>query len=227
MGGRRVAQPKRAPKRTPRYRGSGGKRARSDEALREALELLANNDAASMARARAPSLAERVRGKFTWASVGEWAASEVGARLLERAALEESVDEAKELMTRLQQRDGARNARVTTALRDKITLVHAVAVTLDELTRVADGTLRASYDTAGRASALLTRWVRLGGQKAGWARALMETATAEVLGDPAASAGLKASYTRALAAWLPPPGGGGSAAPAGERVEWTDADDLL
>lgn len=218
---RRATQPKRAPKRRER-RYRGGKRARADEPLHEALDLLGNNDAASIAKARAPSLAERVRGKFTWASVGEWVASEVGARLLDRTAMEESVDAAKELYARLQQRDGARNARVTTALRDRIAHVHSVAVTLDELTRVAGDTLVASYDTAGRASTLLRRWLALGGQKAGWPRALMEAATARVLGS-AASAGVKASYTRALAAWLPPPNGG----LIGERVEWTDADDLL
>ena len=138
---RAIAARKSATKRIA-YRS--GKRARADDAMHEALSLLANNDSASMARVHAPSLAEHVRGKFTWAAVGEWVAMTIGARLIARGELSDAVDDARELHVRLQQRDAARNARVTAALRDKIMLVYAVAVTLDEVLRVAAGDLVAS-----------------------------------------------------------------------------------
>ena len=205
-----------------RYRSSGKQRTRNDDALHEALNLLADNDAASMARVHAPSLSERVRGKFTWATVAEWVAGELGSRIVERGAPHaETVDDAKELMVRLDQRDATRSVRVTAALRDKILLVHTTAVTIDELERVSDGNLVANYETAGRASSLLMRWLRLGGSKDGWARTLMEDATAKVL-TSSASAGVKAFYTRSLAVWLPKPSE--LQLPVGESIEWSDTE---
>ena len=218
--------PKASPRKavTQRYR-SGKKRARAP--LDEALDLLTHNDAASMARADASGLKEHVRGKPTWASVGEWAAEAIAARLRAAtgaAALEEAASEAATLHARLLERDAIKGARVTIQLRERIGTVHAVASTLHTMLQLRDGARAPSYELAGKALVLYRGWLKLGGQRNAFVRQLMEAAVGAVL-QSAASAGIKAQFTRALSSWQQ--AAPAVAAPDGEVVTWDESDDLL
>ena len=193
------------------YRNGGGE-AFHGPALEEALALLSHNDFQNLARRRAT----HVRGKLSWTRLAEGAARGIGSELAAARTdgeVDEAVERAEELRARLEARDALPGVRITAQTRHAVGQVARAARALDELRRVADGTLRPDHDTAARAGALRVRMRALGGE--GSARRLVEAAAAAVLGS-GASEGVKVGYTRALAAWLPPEERAGSA------VEWDD-----
>lgn len=200
-----------------------------DEGLEQALKLLRENESSALARARPAKLVPFLKAKPTWATVGTLAADAITARLLgarnDNELLRASVD-AKELHARLLERDATRTQRVTSVLRNRIQQLQAVGACLDELKRIKAGQLAPSMDTAGRASVLHRRWIAIGGDKQDAAvRTLLEAATGKVLSSNAEQA-IKGLYMRGLGWWLPQPPQL-TAAPSGERVQWTDEDDGL
>ena len=107
------------------------------------------------------------------------------------------------------------------------------------------------FDSLGLLLSLRTRWYALRREHASeldadWVRALAQQASGKVLSHADASQGLKAMATRAVSAWTPqdeearsrvsPSDSSGpppkriklaSESTDGERVQWTDEDDLL
>ena len=199
---RSLAHRTAAPK-TARYRGAGKRqRAASDEALDEALHLMAIQSAEKLARQHA----QHVTVRLTWANLGELCVRALTQRLLalqSDAELDALVDQARLLRERLQQRDEAKSGRVTTATRDGILLVSGCALVLQQLRRIRDGKLAPSFDNAGLASTLRSRWRRVGDVPP-YVRGVVQAAIGKVL-TSSATEGVRNFYSRILAHWTEAP----------------------
>eukprot|EP00966_Prymnesium_polylepis_P103532 2397279-Prymnesium_polylepis.1 len=170
---------------------------------------------------------------------GEEGISAALLSIASRDDLENAVEHANELSTRLGARDAVRGARVTNDARHSIQIVESVARTLRELQAVRDGKIEPTYDTAGRMLALRQRWSRLlpnapmTSRTNRWIETLLQEAVAAALKSNATD-GVKSQHTRALQQWLPTPTPPGSLSSTqsdyshspGTKVEWDSDDDL-
>lgn len=222
------------------YRGSP----RTDEWL----DLLRFNSYADLAKRKSKYLG----GQLTWARVADGAVSAVAKAMVlhdvERAL--DAANDAHVLAKRLRERDAHPNARVTAVTRRRIGMVDALGTCLETVAQLRDGTLRPdNFDALGRLLALRSRWYALQrevpaleGAGHDWVVELVQGAAGKVLSSDAGP-GAKAMATRAVSAWTPdvPPDAPRDAPPVlpappkrmrldgdgGERVQWTDEDDLL
>ena len=207
---------------------SKGKRVREEESfeneegLEEALDLMSDNDFQNLANKRA----RHIKGTLSWARLADGASRTIADQFLTLRTdddLRRAVDHARELHARLQERTGIPHARVTKDQRERINLLHAIAIALSELIRVRSGSLKPDYDTAGRASTLRQRYRQLGGSEQPFVRQLMEQVVSKVLATSTSGA-VKAVYNRALSHWLPslpvPASSGGT------QVQWDSDDDF-
>jgi hypothetical protein len=188
--------------RTARSLAGKRQRAESDEALDEALHLMAIQSAEKLARQHAQHLTV----KLTWANLAELCVRALTQRLLAMqsdAELDALVDQARLLRERLQQRDDAKSGRVTTATRDGILLVSGCALVLQQLRRIRDGKLAPSFDNAGLASTLRSRWRRVGDVPP-YVRSVVQAAIGKVL-TSSATEGVRNFYSRILAHWTEAP----------------------
>jgi hypothetical protein len=214
----------------------------STEQIKESLELLRDNDHASLLRKRAHTIKT---GSLTWARLAEATASGVTRKLLNCSSddqLRDASDEAHELNLRLQERTAVKGARVTMEVRSVITAVAALGQALKQMLDVKGG-MEPSMDDGGRAIALRRRWIQLGGGANSYVVGLVQAAAGRVLSKGYHPA-VKGLYSKAVAAWAngglsdPSSGplsqqrssGGGSSTghggDEGERVTWDSDDDL-
>ena len=211
------------------YRSAGKKRARDGEetfdqdALDESLDLLAENDYTNLARERA----RYIKGSLTWARLASGASNTIRLQLLSvrsDQALDVAVENARELMHRMETREGVNGARITKEIRERINLLAKVAVTLRDLRRIVSGD-KATDDAAGRATMLKQRWNLLDGGENVWVRDLMTKAVAKVLAS-SAPGHVKSMFNRALQHWLPSPPASATASPSsGTQVTWDSDED--
>ena len=212
--------------RDSRYRGAkrGREHASSSDALHETLELLAVNDYNDLSRAR-PRF---VKGSLTWARLATSASAAIAHQLLSvrsDQALEEAVENVRELMHRMETREGVPGARITKEIREQITLLFKVAATLSDLQGIAAGR-KPTEDAAGRTTALRMLWNRLGGDDNPLVSDLITEAVAKVLASSAPSY-VKSLFNRSLTHWLPsPPAGSASPSSQGTKVSFDSDDDF-
>ena len=196
-----------------RYRGS--KRARDErDALERALDLLEENGYSSLAHTRFPE----IKGPVSWASLAAYACDAIKRELaLARNVddLQEAIEHARILESRLQRRDGVKGARTTLPLRDTITTLTTLTNSLGEMAAIRSGTLQPNHDNASRATVIRQRVLKLKLGDTPWIKRLMEETVASVLAS-GASAGVKALFTRAMSRWLPSP----APSSEGTKVEW-------
>ena len=203
-------------------RGRDGEETFDQDALHETLELLQENDYSSLAHARA----RYIKGSFTWARLALGASNTIKHQLLSvrsDEALDAAVDNARELMHRMEAREGVHGARITKEIRERINLLSKVAVTLRDLQRIVSGD-KVTDDAAGRATVLKQRWNLLDGGENAWVRDLMTKAVAKVLAS-SAPGHVKSMFNRALQHWLPSRPASAAASPSGSEVTWDSDDD--
>ena len=167
-----------------------------------------------------------MKGALSWAKLGEYAVEAIKTELhaiRSEEDLREAAHHARTLASRLHTRDGVRGARTTRELRDSIGLVASLTKVLTEMERIRSGELRPNHDNGANAQTVRQRWVRLGLGDNPWIKRMVEQTVANVLASGGTSAGVKSLFTRAAATWLPPPT---LSAEDGERVEWSDDDDM-
>lgn len=99
-----------------RYRSST-----TEERIQEVLNLLGIHDHDVLLHTQS----RHVEGRLTWARLGQLAVDTIAPRLLH--GNEDAIDDALELGVRLDERDAAKHARVTTELRDGIQCVVGLA----------------------------------------------------------------------------------------------------
>ena len=169
----------------------------------------------------------------------------------------EAAEDAHALADRLRERDKHPSARVTQATRTRITMLDALGSCVETAVGLRDGTVRPDdFDALGRMLSLRSRWFALRRELAqahadkDWVLELVQAAAGKVLSS-GAGPGAKAMASRAVAAWTSEASASTSVTPAasqraspergpspapkrtrlgegdGERVEWTDEDDLF
>jgi hypothetical protein len=222
MGAEQSSGRHAAPRRRT-YR-SGGKRAREEsetQHLESVLDILETNDFSTIAHTRFP----KVKGTLSWAKLGEYACDAIKRELAavrDESDLQEAMEHAKALQSRLRVRDNVKGARTTNQLRDAINNLAALTQALFEMIRIRSGALKPDHDNGARATVIKQKWVRLSLGDSPWAKRLMEETVAFVLASNA-SGGVKSLFNKAVASWLPSPA---PSAMDGEKVIWDSEDDL-
>ena len=220
---------------------------RGQPRVEEALELLRINDYRELLQARSKYIKS---GQLTWARVAGVAVEAVAKDML-RGDVDRALDaaeDAHELAQRLRTRDRDSSARVTAQLRSRIGQLDSLGTCIEAAVALRDGAAP-GFDVLGQLLSLRTRWHALRREHASeldadWVCALVQVAAGKVLSSNAGQ-GMKAMATRAVSAWTPegedepsssvspsddPPPKRIKLAPEstdGERVQWTDEDDLL
>ena len=201
------------------YRGA--KRARDDEAMEEALELLRIQSHDELSRVHVRHLSF----KPTWTKLAEYCVTELSSAILTLTSdseLHDVIHISKELQARLQERDASdKSRRVTKETREGIHLTCGVANVLHLLQRIRDGSATPSFENAGLASTLRARWRRLG-RVPEYAERLVRDAVGRVLTSDATD-GVKNFYSRVLLHWVPDES---PREPRGERLTFDSDDDL-
>jgi hypothetical protein len=203
-----------------RYRSAKRPREERDtDPLERALELLEENDFSSLAHARFP----KVKGALSWAKLGEYACDAIKRELVQARDgedVDEAIEHARILESRLRARDGIKGARTTRELRDAIMNLAALTKALGEMAAIRSGTLAPNHDNGARSTVIRQKWVRLGLGDSPFAKRLMEETVATVLASNT-NGGVKSLFNRAMATWLPSP-----SPTEGTKVEWdSDLDD--
>ena len=187
-----------------KYRSSA-KRARDDDGLDRALELLETNDFSNLAHARFPSV---VKGPLSWAKLGEYACNQIKRELANLHSEEELLEiahAANVLQSRHHKRDTIKGARTTKELRDCIMKIASLLASLEEISGVRSGETTPTFEIASRATTLRQLYARLQIRDSQFIKTMVEQAVARVLASSSASPGLKSAFNRLLLHWLPPP----------------------
>ena len=203
-----------------RYRSEKRPREERDtDHLERALELLEENGYNSLAHTRFPP----IKAPVSWASLGTYACDAIKRELVQARDgedVDEAIEHARILESRLRARDGIKGARTTRELRDAIMNLAALTKALGEMAAIRSGTLAPNHDNGARSTVIRQKWVRLGLGDSPFAKRLMEETVATVLASNT-NGGVKSLFNRAMATWLPSP-----APTDGTKVEWdSDLDD--